>query len=87
MTWTLGREMSASSPYWQTRALYRGEYLADLPPHEWILRCYVRLGQRSQAIRYYYDLRAYLRDELGVTPDPHITAFVNTLLTQAQVGA
>jgi predicted ATPase/DNA-binding SARP family transcriptional activator len=116
-------------------ALYRGDYLADLPPHEWILQrqtdlrrlyvgaqyclgkayqrqgdpqqalacyqrvtacdpyheqahaailhCYVGLGQRSQAIRYYRELRRYLRDELGVTPDPHITTFVRTLLAQA----
>jgi predicted ATPase/DNA-binding SARP family transcriptional activator len=118
-------------------ALYRGDYLADLPPYEWIvqrqtelrrryieaqyrlgmayqgqgnhrqalacyqnvtscdpyheqahaaiLRCYVLLEQRSQAIRYYRDLRAYLREELGVAPDPHITSFVKTLLTQADV--
>jgi predicted ATPase/DNA-binding SARP family transcriptional activator len=117
-------------------ALYCGDYLADLPPHEWIvqrqlelrrryvdaqyrlgkayqrrgnaqqalacyqqvtscdpyherahaaiLRCYVQSGQRSQAIRYYQDLRAYLRDELGVAPDPHITGFVKALLTQAE---
>jgi predicted ATPase/two-component SAPR family response regulator len=118
-------------------ALYRGDYLADLPPHEWIiqrqaelrrryieaqfrlgmayqgqgnhrqalacyqrvtssdpyheqahaaiLRCYVLLEQRSQAIRYYRDLRAYLREELGVAPDPHITSYVKTLLSQADV--
>jgi predicted ATPase/DNA-binding SARP family transcriptional activator len=117
-------------------ALYRGEYLADLPPQEWIVQrqmelrrryidaqcqlgkayqrlgnvqqalacyqqvtacdpfneeahaaiihCYVQLRQRSQAIRHYRDLRVYLRDELGVTPDPHITSFVKTLLTQAE---
>jgi non-specific serine/threonine protein kinase len=116
----------------------RGEYLADLPPQEWIvqrqmelrrryidaeltlgeayqrlgnaqqaltcyqqvtacdpfheeahaaiIRCYVRLQQRSQAIRHYRDLRAYLRDELGVAPDPHITSFVKTLLTQAEAS-
>jgi DNA-binding SARP family transcriptional activator len=51
--------------------------------HMAILRCYVQLGQRSQAIRYYHDLRAYLRDELGIKPDPQITSFVRTVLTQA----
>jgi predicted ATPase/two-component SAPR family response regulator len=118
-------------------ALYRADYLADLPPQEWIiqrqaelrrryieaqfrlgmayqdqgnhrqalacyqsvtsydpyheqahaaiLRCYVLLEQRSQAIRYYRDLRAYLREELGVAPDPHITSYVKTLLTQADM--
>jgi DNA-binding SARP family transcriptional activator len=118
-------------------ALYRGDYLADLPPQEWIiqrqaelrrryieaqfrlgvayqgqgnhrqalacyqsvtsydpyhepahaaiLRCYVLLEQRSQAIRYYRDLRTYLREELGVAPDPHITSYMKTLLTQADV--
>jgi DNA-binding SARP family transcriptional activator len=118
-------------------ALYRGEYLADLPPQEWlvqrqtelrrrytdaqwqlgkayqrlgdvqqalacylqvticdpfheeahaaIIRCYVQLQQRSRAIHHYRDLRAYLRNELGVTPDPHITSFVKTLLTEAEV--
>jgi pentatricopeptide repeat protein len=118
----------------QACALYRGPYLADFPPHEWIvqrqtelqrqylhalsrlgeayerqgdnqqalawyqrltacdpydeqahaaiLRCYVRLGRRSKALRYYRDLQHFLRDELGVTPDPHITAFVRGLLSQ-----
>ena len=116
-------------------ALYRGEYLADLSPHDWItdrqaqlrrnytdalrrlgqsyqrqgdteqaltcyqrltaadpydeqahaaiLRCYIRLGQRSRALRYYRDLQNFLRDELGVTPDPHITAFVKAVLAQS----
>jgi DNA-binding SARP family transcriptional activator len=115
-------------------ALYRGLYLADFPPHEWIvqrqtelqrqylqalsrlgeayerkgdsqqaldwyqrltacdpydeqahaaiLRCYVRLGRRSKALSYYRDLQHFLRDELGVTPDPHITAFVRGLFSQ-----
>jgi predicted ATPase/DNA-binding SARP family transcriptional activator len=118
----------------QACALYRGTYLADFPPHEWIvqrqtelqrqylhalsrlgaayerqgdnqqalawyqrltacdpydeqahaaiLRCYVRLGRRSKALRYYRDLQHFLLDELGVTPDPHITAFVRGLLSQ-----
>jgi non-specific serine/threonine protein kinase len=118
----------------QACALYRGTYLADFPPHEWIvqrqtelqrqymhalarlgaayerqgdnqqalawyqrltacdpydeqahaaiLRCYVRLGRRSKAVSYYRDLQRFLRDELGVSPDPHITAFVRGLLSQ-----
>ncbi len=120
-------------------ALYRGTYLADFPPHEWILhrqtelqrnyidalswlgevterqgdtpqaldcyrrvtacdpydeqahaailRCYVQLGQRSQALRYYRNLQHFLRDELGVTPDPHITAFIRTLMSQAEAAS
>jgi predicted ATPase/two-component SAPR family response regulator len=116
-------------------ALYRGNYLAGLPPQEWILlrqaelqrnyleaeyrlavayqrvgdiqqalahlqrvtagdpyherahhgiiQCYAQLGQRSQAIHYYQELKRYLRDELGVAPDPHITTFITTLLEHA----
>ncbi|MGO8949348.1 MAG: bacterial transcriptional activator domain-containing protein [Ktedonobacterales bacterium] len=51
--------------------------------HGAILRCYVRMGRRSQAFRSYRELQHYLRAELGVTPDPHITACVRSLLAQA----
>ncbi|MGO8949352.1 MAG: BTAD domain-containing putative transcriptional regulator [Ktedonobacterales bacterium] len=120
-------------------ALYRGDYLLDLPPQEWILprqtelrqhyidaqyrlgeayqrlgdtrqalasyqrvtagdpyherahamilHCYVHLGERSKAIGYYRDLQHYLRNELGVTPDPHITSFVRTLLAQGSTAS
>lgn len=120
-------------------ALYRGEYLADLSPRDWImerqaqlrrhyidalrllgqsyqrqgdiqhalacyqqltahdpydeqahaaiLRCYVRSGQRSRALRYYRDFQDFLRDELGVTPDPHITAYVRALLAESSAAS
>jgi DNA-binding SARP family transcriptional activator len=132
-----GEADDATTQLAQACALYRGTYLADFPPHEWIverqtelqrqymhalsrlgaaferqgdyqqalvwyqrltdcdpydeqahaaiLRCYASLGQRSKALRYYRDLQHFLRDELGVRPDPQIIAFVRGLLSQ--VGA
>ncbi len=38
--------------------------------HRELMRCYGRVGERSQAMRHYQTLRQLLQDELGIPPSP-----------------
>ena len=42
--------------------------------HRLVMRCHVRLGERSQALHYYHTAREILRVELGAEPEPATTA-------------
>ena len=42
--------------------------------HRLVMRCYVRLGERSEAMRHYATARYILRTELDAEPEPATTA-------------
>jgi DNA-binding SARP family transcriptional activator len=42
--------------------------------HRLVMRCYVRRGERAQALRHYQTARGILRAELGVVPEPATVA-------------
>jgi DNA-binding SARP family transcriptional activator len=47
--------------------------------HRELMRCYLKLGERGQAIRQYDRLAHRLRDELGAPPAPETTAYYQWL--------
>ena len=44
-------------------------------------------GNVAEALRVYDQLRVLLRDELGATPAPHVTALHDRLLLQGEAPA
>lgn len=56
------------------RLLERDPMREDI--HRALIRCFVQLGSRSQAIEQYHTCRTLLSDELGVEPMPETTAAV-----------
>ncbi|MBV9174813.1 MAG: bacterial transcriptional activator domain-containing protein [Chloroflexi bacterium] len=54
--------------------VYATALLVDDPcredAHRVVMRCHVRLGERSQAVRHYLAVRQILNIELGVEPEP-----------------
>lgn len=56
------------------RLLERDPMREDI--HRALIRCFVQLGSRSQAIEQYHTCRTVLHDELGVEPMPETTAAV-----------
>jgi DNA-binding SARP family transcriptional activator len=48
--------------------------------HRLVMRCHVRLGERSQAVRQYETLKAILRSELDADPEPATIALVQQIL-------
>jgi DNA-binding SARP family transcriptional activator len=54
--------------------VYALRLLADDPcredAHRVVMRCYVRLGERAQALRHYQTVQAVLRAEFDIEPEP-----------------
>jgi DNA-binding SARP family transcriptional activator len=49
--------------------------------HRLVMRCYNRLGQRSQALRQYHLCREFLADEFDAVPEPATLALYESLRT------
>lgn len=47
--------------------------------HRELMRCYVRMGERAQALRHYQTLLERLREEIGSPPAPETTALYERL--------
>ena len=47
--------------------------------HRELMRCYARLGERSQALRHYQTFEQLIRDELGAPPTAESAAFYERL--------
>lgn len=70
---TLGQLYLAAAGYDQAITVFRRALALDNfleLAHRELMRCYGRLGERSQAMRHYQTLRQLLQDELGITPSP-----------------
>jgi two-component SAPR family response regulator len=74
-----GRHAEAAETY--HRAVSRDPLLEAA--HRELMRCYLRLGERGQAIRQYERLARRLRDELGAPPAPETTALHRLLRSGA----
>lgn len=53
--------------------------------HRLVMRCYNRLGQRSQAMRQYRLCREFLADEFDAVPEPATSALYESLRTDPSV--
>jgi two-component SAPR family response regulator len=66
--------------------MYSQKILAKDPCHEeayrWLIRCYVRLGQRHRAQQWYNLCAATLKRELDSMPDRETTSLYHQLLNQ-----
>lgn len=47
--------------------------------HRYVMRCYVRSGQRAQALRYYETVRAVLQAEFNAAPEPATRALFDQI--------
>jgi len=50
--------------------------------HRLVMRCHVRLGERSQALRHYHSVRHILRAELDAEPEPATVALFERIRLQ-----
>jgi predicted ATPase/DNA-binding SARP family transcriptional activator len=79
---TLGQLLFAEERYREAADTYRQAIAHDSyleSAHRELMRCYVRLGERGQALRHYQGLLQHLRDELDSLPDPETTALFERL--------
>jgi pentatricopeptide repeat protein len=70
---TLGQLHCEAQEYAEAIQVYRQAIQCDNlleEAHRSLMRCYARMGERSQALRYYQIMRELLWDELGVEPAP-----------------
>jgi predicted ATPase/DNA-binding SARP family transcriptional activator len=68
---TLGQLHCEAQDYAEALQVYRQAIQHDNlleEAHRWLMRCYVRMGERSQALRHYQSMRELLWEELGVEP-------------------
>ena len=70
-----GRYAEATEAYRQAIAYDSYQEVA----HRELMRCYVRQGERGQALRHYQSLLEWMRDELGSPPAPETTALYERL--------
>lgn len=70
-----GRFVEATEAYRKIIAYDRYQEAA----HRELMRCYVRQGERGQALRHYQSLLEWMRDELGSPPAPETTALYERL--------
>jgi len=70
-----GRYAEATEAYRKIIAYDRYQEAA----HRELMRCYVRQGERGQALRHYQSLLEWMRDELGSPPAPETTALYERL--------
>ncbi len=52
--------------------------------HRLLMRCYMRQGQRAQALRQYRLCESILRAEFGIAPEPETTALYHQICTTPQ---
>ena len=79
---TLGRVFFAEGDYARAADAYRRLIAHDGYlefAHCELMRCYARLGERSQALRHYQALVERIRVELDALPDPETTALFEHL--------
>jgi DNA-binding SARP family transcriptional activator len=55
--------------------------------HHQMIALYARAGERRRAVMQFETLRQFLRDELGVAPDPDTVALRNRILATSPVAA
>lgn len=60
------------------RAFSIDPYREDV--HRAVMRCYQEMGERSQVLTYYNQLKRLLSDDLGVEPSEETVALANSLL-------
>ncbi len=80
---TLGQILFAQRRYDQAADAYRRAITVDSyleAAHRELMRCYVRQGERSQAIRHYQHLVAILHQELHVAPAEETTSLYERLI-------
>ena len=78
----LGQVCFADGSYAQAAEVYRTLIALDdyvEGAHRQVMRCYARLGERSQALRHYLQLQQRIRVELDAMPDPETTALFERL--------
>ncbi len=63
---------------WYAKALNIDPYREDI--HRAVMRCYQEMGERSQVLIYYNEVRRLLNDELGVEPSEETVALAKALL-------
>jgi DNA-binding SARP family transcriptional activator len=51
--------------------------------HRLILQCYARLGEKTQILHHFNDLKKLLQEELGIEPARETRALVEQLLSRA----
>jgi predicted ATPase/DNA-binding SARP family transcriptional activator len=79
---TLGRLYFAEGRYVRAAEAYRQVLAHDNyleVAHRELMRCYVRLGERGQAVRHYQNLVAWMRRELGSPPTVETQALFERL--------
>lgn len=66
---------------WREAIMFAQRLVADDPmqenAHQWIIQCYLALGDRMRAKVQYDRCAALLRDDLGVTPLPETEALLS----------
>ncbi|MFN8496405.1 MAG: BTAD domain-containing putative transcriptional regulator [Anaerolineae bacterium] len=80
---TLGQILFAQRRYDQAAEVYRRAVSVDSyleEAHRELMRCYVRQGERSQAIRHYQHLVDILNQELHVPPAPETASLYERLI-------
>jgi predicted ATPase/DNA-binding SARP family transcriptional activator len=78
----LGQLCFADGRYAEATEAYRQAIAHDSyqeVAHRELMRCYVRQGERGQALRHYQSLLEWMRDELGSPPAPETTALYERL--------
>ena len=78
----LGQLCFAEGRYAEATEAYRQAIASDSyqeVAHRELMRCYVRQGERGQALRHYQSLLEWMRDELGSPPAPETTALYERL--------
>jgi predicted ATPase/DNA-binding SARP family transcriptional activator len=78
----LGQLCFAEGRYAEATEAYRQAIASDSyqeVAHRELMRCYVRRGERGQALRHYQSLLEWMRDELGSPPAPETTALYERL--------
>jgi non-specific serine/threonine protein kinase len=78
----LGQLCFAEGRYAEATEAYRKSIAYDSyqeVAHRELMRCYVRQGERGQALRHYQSLLEWMRDELGSPPAPETTALYERL--------
>ncbi len=78
----LGQLCFAEGRYAEATEAYRRAIAYDSyqeATHRELMRCYVRQGERGQALRHYQSLLEWMRDELGSLPTPETTALYERL--------
>lgn len=79
---TLGQLLFNAGHYPQASSTYRRALIHDLfceTAHYELMRCYARLGERTQALHHYQTLVTLLHDALGSAPAPETSALMERL--------